>query len=153
VARTRHRVPRERCALRLLPWKQQVLAQSWYPWLFWCGGVIAQASASSGAHRDVLFPSGGLGHKGSSAGRLLVPPSFTLLGGPFFSGERCRRIHPSSRSFNRSPGHYPGVRRTNLSAACSPVEAVGKTTGPWAELPFACGGRGADPAPDNDPGA
>jgi hypothetical protein len=30
---------------------------------------------------------------------------------------------------------------------------VGKTTGPWAELPFACVGRGADPAPDNGPGA
>jgi hypothetical protein len=72
-------------------------------------------SASSGAHRDVLVPSGGLGHGGSSTGRLLVPPSFTLLRGPFFSGERCRAIHPSSRPFNRSPGHYPGVRRSNLS--------------------------------------
>jgi hypothetical protein len=33
------------------------------------------------------------------------------------------------------------------------VEAVGKTTGPLAELPFACAGRGADPAPDSGPGA
>jgi hypothetical protein len=32
------------------------------------------------------------------------------------------------------------------------VEAVGLTTGPWTELPFACAGRCADPAPDNDPG-
>jgi hypothetical protein len=31
------------------------------------------------------------------------------------------------------------------------VEAVGKTTGPWAELPFACAGRGAYPTPDSGP--
>jgi hypothetical protein len=69
-----------------------------------------------------------------------------------------RGIHPSSRSFNRSPGHYPSVRSASLSVAELPaarrrVEAVGLITGPWAELPFACAGRGADPAPDNGPGA
>jgi hypothetical protein len=81
--------------------------------------------ASSGAQRDILLPSGGLGHRGSYAGRLLGPPSFTLLGGPFYIGERCRGIHPSSRSFNRSPGHYPGVRRTNLSVAELPAAERG----------------------------
>jgi hypothetical protein len=33
------------------------------------------------------------------------------------------------------------------------VEAVGLTIGPWAELPFACTGRGVDPSPDCGPGA
>jgi hypothetical protein len=92
-------------------------------WLLWRGRVIVQVSAS-GAHREVL-PSGGLGHGGSSAGRLLVPPSFTLLRGRYFSGEWCRGIHPTSRSFNRSPGHYSGVRRANLSVAKLPAAGRG----------------------------
>jgi hypothetical protein len=33
------------------------------------------------------------------------------------------------------------------------VEAVDLPTGPWAGFPFACAGRGADPAPDSGPGA
>jgi hypothetical protein len=69
----------------------------------WRGGLSVQVSASSGAHRDVL-PSGGLGHEVSSAGRLLVPLSFTILRDPLFIVERTRGILPSSRSFNRSAG-------------------------------------------------
>jgi hypothetical protein len=65
-------------------------------------------------------PMGGLGHWGSSAG-CLIPPSFTLLRGPFFSGERCRGIHSSSSPFIRSPGHYPGVRRATFSVAELPA--------------------------------
>jgi hypothetical protein len=76
-------------------------------WLCRCGGVIAQVFASSGAHRDVLLPSGGLGHKGSSAGRLLVLPSFTLLGGPFFSGERCRGSTPVVAPLTGRPATTP----------------------------------------------
>jgi hypothetical protein len=81
--------------------------------------------ASSGAHRDVLLPSGGLGHCGSSAGHLFVPPSFALLRGPIFSAERCRGIHPSTRSFNWLPGQYPSVRCTNLSVAELPTARCG----------------------------
>jgi hypothetical protein len=40
---------------------------------------------------------------------------------PFFSGERCRGIHPSIRPFNRSPGHYRGVHCTHLSLADLPA--------------------------------
>jgi hypothetical protein len=32
------------------------------------------------------------------------------------------------------------------------VEAKDYTSGPWAEVPFACADRGADPAPDCGPG-
>jgi hypothetical protein len=67
-------------------------------WLVWRGGLLVQVSASSGAHRDVLLTSGGLGLGG-------VPRDASpLLRDPLFIGERCRRILPSSRSFNRSPG-------------------------------------------------
>jgi hypothetical protein len=52
-------------------------------WLVWSGLVSVQVSASSGAHRDVILSSVLLGHGGSSAGRLLVPPSFTTLEAPF----------------------------------------------------------------------
>jgi hypothetical protein len=89
------------------------------------------------------------------------PSILNLLGGPFYSGERCRGIQPIIRSFNRSPGHYPGVRHTNLNVAELPAAGRGLfargsgelTTGPWAAPPFACAGRGADTSPDHDPGA
>jgi hypothetical protein len=74
-------------------------------WRVWRSGVSVQVSTSSGCHRDVVFPSGWLGHGGSSAGFLLVPPSFTLLRGSYFSRGWCREIHPSSHSFNRFPEH------------------------------------------------
>jgi hypothetical protein len=113
---------------------------------------------SNGSHRDVLLRSGGLGHGGSPAGRLLVPPSLALLIDPFFSGERFWGIHPSSRTLNRSPCHYPGIRHANLSAAELPAarrglfaRGGGLITGPWAELPFAYAGRSSDPAPDIGP--
>jgi hypothetical protein len=43
----------------------------------------------------------------SSAGWLIVLPSLTLLRGPFFSGERCRRIQPSSRPLSGRPATTP----------------------------------------------
>jgi hypothetical protein len=112
-----------------------------------------QVSASSGAHSDVLFASGGLGLGGSSAGRLHVPPSFTLARGPVFSGERCRRIHPSICPCYRSPGHYPGVHRTHVSVAELPAVIHGLFARGceglyYRALAFACADRGADPAPD-----
>jgi hypothetical protein len=129
LARTRYRVPREMCASVLLPSKQQDRQRASTlgcglgrpTWLVECGRVRDQVSASSGAHRDVLLPSGVLGLGGSSAGRLHVPPSFILSRGPFFSGERCRGILPSIRPFYRSPDHYPGVHCTHLSAAELPA--------------------------------
>jgi hypothetical protein len=95
----------------------------WLIWLLGCSRVSDQVSASSGAHHDVLLPSGGLHIGGSSAEYFHIPPSFTLIRGLVFSGERCRRIHPSIRPFNRSPGQYPCVRRTLLSVAELPATA------------------------------
>jgi hypothetical protein len=114
--------------------------------------VRDQVSASSGAHRDVLLPSGRLGLGGSSAGRLHVPPSFTLSRGPVFSGEHCRGIHPSIRPFYRLSGHYPGVHCTHLSV----VDLLAVIHGLYAR-----GSEGSlclcrqrpDPAPDSGPGA
>jgi hypothetical protein len=124
--------------------------------------VIAQVSASNGDHSDVILPSGGLRHRGSSAGRLLVHPSFTLLGGPFFlvrsgSEESTAAVAPLTGCPATTPAYaaptsaYLSCRP--LDAACSLVEAVGLTTGPRAELPFACAGRCVDPAPDSGSGA
>jgi hypothetical protein len=56
-------------------------------------------SASSGCHRDFLLPSEGLGHGVNSAGRLLVPPSFTLIGGPFFVGSVVEESTPAVTPF------------------------------------------------------
>jgi hypothetical protein len=104
--------------------------------------VSDQVSASSGAHRDVLLPSGELGHGVTFAGLCHAPPSFSLISSPVFNGERCRGIHPRFRPINGSRGHYPGVRRTHLSVTelpaairtCSPVEEV---------FPFTSADRGA----------
>jgi hypothetical protein len=85
------------------------------------GGVSAQLHSCSGAHRDDLFTSTTLGTWTNSS----VPPSFTLLRGNIFSGQRCRGIRPSIRSFNRSPGQYPGVRLANRSPAFLPAARCG----------------------------
>jgi hypothetical protein len=119
----------------------------WPTWLFGCSRLSDQLSASSGAHRDVLLPSGGLDLGESSAGYFHIPPSFTLV----FSRERYRGIHPSICPFNRSPGHYPGIRRTHLSVAELPAAVRSLfTRGGFA---LASAGRGADPVPDSGPGA
>jgi hypothetical protein len=100
--RTRNRAARMMCALEVLPAKQRLPMQMRCPWLWawlltWCNwlrGLSVQVYASSGAHHDVLLPSGGVGHGGSSAGCLFVPPSFTLKGGPVLSGEVVPRSPP-----------------------------------------------------------
>jgi hypothetical protein len=61
----------------------------------------------------------------SSLGRPFVPPNFTLLLSPNFSGERFRGIHTNSLSLKRSPGHYPGVRPTHLCIANLPTTRRG----------------------------
>jgi hypothetical protein len=131
--RTHHRVRRERCALKLLPSKHQVPVDCRYPWL-WAWVSYLACLARRGYHPSVRQqwcplwrPSHlwGTWTRGSSAGRLIVPPSFPRLRGLFFSGERCRGIYPSSRPFNRSHSHYPGVRCANIRVA---------------ELPPACRG-------------
>jgi hypothetical protein len=122
--------------------------------------VSVQEYARGGAHRDVLLRYGGLKHERSSAGRSFVTLSFTLLRSPRFSWEQCREIHPSNRPFNRSPGHYPGIRRANLRVTHLPAarrgllarEGGGFNHGHWAEILFACAGRGAGPAPDSGQG-
>jgi hypothetical protein len=56
--------------------------------------------------------------------RMFSHPTFLyslLLSCPVFNGERCRGIHPSIRSFNWSPGHYPSIRRTHLIEAELPA--------------------------------
>jgi hypothetical protein len=111
--------------------------------------VIAQVSASSGAQLGVLLPSGGLGHSGSSAGRLLVPPSWET---PFLVGIGAEESTPATAPLTGRPATTPAYATPTsaqlscrpLNAACSPMEAVGKTTGPWAELSFASAGRGAE---------
>jgi hypothetical protein len=87
----------------------------------------------------------------SSAGCFHTPPSFILIRGPVFSGEQCRGIHPSIRSFNRSPGHYPGIRRTHLSVAEFPAAVFSLFT--RGDFPVTGAGRGAAPGPDSGPGA
>jgi hypothetical protein len=76
-------------------------------WLSWCGRVIAQASASSGAHRDVLLPSGGLGHRRSSAGRLrpslLYPPGRPL----FLVGSGAEESTPAVAPLTGRPATTP----------------------------------------------
>jgi hypothetical protein len=106
----------------LLPSKQRVVA-GWLPlavglsdtFLFGCSRLSEQVSASIGAYRDVLL-SGGLDLGTSSAGCFHNPPSFILV-----RSEKCREIHVSIRSFNRSPDHYPGIRRIHLSVAELPA--------------------------------
>jgi hypothetical protein len=93
----------------------------WPTWLFGCCRMSDLVSYSSGAHRDVLLPSGGLDLWGSCAGYFHIPPTFIHARGPAFSGDWCRGIHPSIHSFNRSRGHYPGIRRTHLCVAELPA--------------------------------
>jgi hypothetical protein len=167
--RTRHRVPRERCNLKLLPSKQRVLVQCWYPRLWgWASHLVSWARLGDrpSVHQQWCppwrpSPLWGTWTRAEYRGTPSRPSLLYASGRPLFSAERCRGIHPSICSFNRSHGLYPGVRRAKLSvaecrppdAACSSVVAVGLTTGRWAELSFASAGRGADPDPDRGPGA
>lgn len=91
----------------------------------------------------------------------LVGPSFTLLRGPIFSGERYRRIHPSIHSFNQSPDHYSSVRHTSLSVTDLPAAkrilfARGSGGFSYRALggnALSCAGKGAGLTPDRGPGA
>jgi hypothetical protein len=81
--------------------------------------------ASTGADRDLHFPSGSLGHKGRSATRFLVPPFLTILRRLIFSEKLCRETRPRIRSSNRSPVLYPCERCTKLSVADLPAARRG----------------------------
>jgi hypothetical protein len=141
AARTRHRVPWERCALKLLTSRQRVPAQCRYIWLWaWASNLACLARRVE--HPIVRqqwcppwrpSPLGDLDTGGVPRDALSSLPLLPSWEVPFFSGKRCREIHPSSRPFNRSPGHYPGVRRANLSVANLPAEKRGL---------FVCGGDG-----------
>jgi hypothetical protein len=134
AARTRHRVPRDRCALRLLSSKQQVLAHCWYPWL-WAWASHLAFSARRGDRPSVRqqwcppwrpSPLWGTWTRGEFRGTpsrpsLLYPPDR-----PLFYWGAVPRNAPLQSPLNRSPGHYLGVRRrANLSVAEFPVARRG----------------------------
>jgi hypothetical protein len=145
-----------RCGPRAASIEAEVTDTMPYPWLWASPPHLAclarrlsvHVYASSGAHHDVFLLSGRFGHVASSAGRLFIPPSFTLVRGPIFSGERCRGICHNTLSFSWSHGHCHAVRRRIRSVTefppvrgFSPVGAVDLSTGPWAGIRFACTGR------------
>jgi hypothetical protein len=85
-------------------------------WLVECGGVRDQVYARSGAHRDVLLSSEGLCFWGSSAGRLQVPPSFTLSTGPvFLVGTVAKESTPAFAALTGRPATTPAY--TALTSA------------------------------------
>jgi hypothetical protein len=89
------------------------------------------------------------------------PSLYSLLRGPICTAERCRGTYSTVLTCNWSPYHYYGVGAPTsvplicrlLNTACSPMEAVGLTTGSWEKTSFAHAGTGADRAPDTGPGA
>jgi hypothetical protein len=78
-------------------------------WIVWCGGLSVQVSASSSAQRDVLLSSGGLEHGGSSAGRLLVPPYFTLLRDQLVLVSGCQESCPAVAPLTGLPAARTGL--------------------------------------------
>jgi hypothetical protein len=105
-------------------WQDGSTVGCWLGWPTWLSGFSRMSdrlSASSDAHRCVLLPFGALDLLRRSAGCFHILPSLILITGLVFNWERCRGIHPSIRSINLSPGHYPGIRCTHPSVTELPA--------------------------------
>jgi hypothetical protein len=110
-------------------------------WLVWRGEQSVQVSASSGAHRDVLLPSGGLGHGGSSAGAFSALPSllswetnFLLVSGAEKSSPAVAPLtgRPAARGglFVRGGGGF-NHRALGGASLCLCRQRHGPVSGQW----------------------